>query len=151
MKEYIHVLDWSLITKEINNTEKKPNKGILFEDLVEKLISAMFPSEVWKRTSLSYDGKKDFVYPKNTYLPEQKWAECKNYNNNLSINVISPTLIMGSINNIEEIYFFSYSQLNDNAIDAIMRFSKSTNKKISIFDGALLESLICKYHNINGI
>ena len=147
----IHVLNWDLITKNIYKNDKEVNKGILFEDLIEKLISAMFPNEVWRRTSLSYDGKKDFVYPKDEFLPEQKWAECKNYNDNLSLNVISPTLIMSSIDNIEHIYFFSYSQLNDNAIDGILRFSKSSKKKVTVFDGNLLESLICKYHKINGI
>lgn len=151
IKTDIHVLNWDLITKSIYRNNKEKNKGILFEDLIEKLISAMFPNEIWHRTSLSYDGKKDFVYPADEFLPEEKWAECKNYKDNLSINVISPTLIMSSIDNIEQIYFFSYSQLNDNAIDGILRFSKSSKKKVTVFDGNLLESLICKYHNINGI
>lgn len=147
----IHVLNWNLITKNIYKNNKEKNKGLLFEDLIEKLISAMFPNEIWQRTSLSYDGKKDFVYPADVFLPTQKWAECKNYKNNVSMNIISPTLIMSSINNIEQIFFFSYSQLNDNAIDGILRFSKSSRKKVTVFDGNLLESLICKYHNINGI
>lgn len=147
----VHVLNWDLITKSIYKNNKEINKGILFENLIEKLISAMFPNETWRRTSFSYDGKKDFVYPNEEFLPEQKWAECKNYNDNLSINVISPTLIMGSIDNIEHIYFFSYSQLNENAIDGILRYSKSSKKKVTVFDGNLLESLICKYHKTNEI
>ena len=152
MKEAdIHVLNWELFSKNKTVDNKKINKGILFEDLIEKLLIAMFPDEIWNRTGISYDGKKDFVYPADEFLPEQKWAECKNYNDNISINVISPTLIMGSIDNIEHIYFFSYSQLNDNAIDGIVQFSKSSNKKVTVFDGNLLESLICKYHNNNGI
>ena len=50
------------------------NKGVLFEDLVERLIQAMFPTETWRRTGKSYDGKKDFVFPAEESLPDQKWA-----------------------------------------------------------------------------
>jgi len=159
-KDDIHVLDWSRITKydidkqssnRQENLKPHKNKGILFEDLVEKLLSAMVPNEKWSRTAESHDGKRDFFYPADSYLPEQKWAECKNYNSNVSINTISPTLVMGALNNIECIYFFSYSPLNDNAIESILRYSKSSNKTVKIFDGNLLESLICHYHMVNNI
>lgn len=142
-----HVLNWELI---INKSDAN-GKGILFENLIEKLLIAMFPKETWKRTEISHDGKRDFVYPADDFLPEEKWAECKNYSDNLSINVISPTLIIGAIENIDQIYFFSYSKLNDNAIDGILKFSNFSKKIIKVFDGDLLESLICKYHKINGI
>ena len=98
------------------------NKGIRFEDLIEKLIRAMFPGEKWRRTGKSYDGKKDFVFPAEESLPDQKWAECKNYKSNLSLNVIAPTLIMGAIEDINTIFFFSYSPLNDNAVDNLLRY-----------------------------
>ncbi|MBQ8749098.1 MAG: ATP-binding protein [Clostridia bacterium] len=155
----IHVLKWNIITKTEDkynvqiycDKKKQPNKGILFEDLIEKLLEVMFPNEVWLRTAKSHDGKKDFVYPADTDLPEQKWAECKNYNDNVSLNVISPTLIMGAIDNIECIYFFSYSPLNNNAIEGLLRYSELSNKTIKIFDGNLLESLICQYHKIKTI
>ena len=126
----MHVLDWSKIA-EINNNKQSAkaidleennivNKGILFENVVEKLLSAMFPTEIWKRTKESHDGKRDFVYPAEEYSKEQKWAECKNYSSNLSINVIAPTLIMGAIEGIEYIFFFSYSPLNNTAIENIL-------------------------------
>lgn len=152
MKNDIHVLNWKNITQ---NTCTKPqqstNKGILFEDLIEKLLAAMFPKETWRRTIKSHDGKKDFVYPYEETLPEQKWAECKNYSSNLSINVIAPTLIMGTIEKIESIFFFSYSPLNDNAIEGLLRYSEVSKRNVEIFDGNVLESLICKYHNLNSI
>lgn len=157
----IHILNWDKITHDIvgtrittksgKNFKRTINKGLLFEDLIEKLISAMFPDEVWRRTYESYDGKKDFVYPAEENLPGKKWAECKNYNSNISLNVIAPTLVMGFIENIECIFFFSYSPLNDNAIEGLLAYSKAINRKIQIFDGNILESLICKYHNINTI
>lgn len=162
MKEIndVHVLDWSNFTKNTNsqvlqnnyNLKKiQINKGILFEDLVEKLLAEMFPNEVWLRTAKSRDGKRDFIYPADKFLPEQKWAECKNYNSNVSLNVVSPTLVMGSINDVECIYFFSYSPLNDNAIEGLLRYSESSGKIIKIYDGNLLENIVCRYHTKKGI
>lgn len=160
-KKDIHILDWNLITKNCTNsmrqntsseTEKcQINKGILFEDLVEKLIDAMFPMHPWRRTIKSHDGKRDFVYPRNEFLPDQKWAECKNYVSRISLNIIAPTLIMGAIENIRAILFFSYSSLNDNAVEGILRYAESTGKDVQIFDGNLLETLICKYQYAQGI
>ena len=155
------ILDWGKIAESSSEKQAKTvgssdgnhtaNKGILFEDVIEKLLTAMFPEETWKRTGESHDGKRDFVYPAEEYLKEQKWAECKNYNNNLSINVIAPTLIMGAIEGIECIFFFSYSPLNDTAIENLLRYSEMERTIIRIFDGNLLESLICKYHAVNGL
>ncbi len=160
-KNDIHVLDWGKINESNftnheqadDNLSKKHtvNKGILFEDIIERLLLSMFPEEVWKRTCESHDGKRDFVYPSEEYLPEKKWAECKNYRSNLSINVIAPTLIMGAIKNIECIFFFSYSPLNDTAVENLLHFSEIEKKTIKIYDGNFLESLICKYHTINGM
>ena len=148
----LHVLDWSNVSRHKANGQKQSkNKGILFEDLIEKLLSAMFPTETWARTAESHDGKRDFFFPAEEYLPDQKWAECKNYDTHISLNVIAPTLIMGSIENVESIFFFSYSPLNDNAVEGLLRYSAMSNKRIKIFDGNLLESLICRYYNTNGI
>lgn len=152
MKKDIHVLNWNNITQNINTTSGRLiNKGILFENLIEKLLAAMFPKETWRRTIESHDGKRDFVYPYEETLPEQKWAECKNYTSNLSINIIAPTLIMGTIEKIESIFFFSYSPLNDNAIEGLLCYSKASKRNVEVFDGNVLESLICKYHDMNGI
>ncbi len=38
--------------------------------------------------------------------------------------------------------FFSYSSLNDNAVEGILRYAESTGKDVQIFDGNLLETLI---------
>ena len=141
----IRILDWSLFSKD-NQLGYRVNKGIAFEDVVEQLIKAMFPMEKWRRTPKSHDEKRDFVYPQDENLPDQKWAECKNYNENLSINTIAPTLVMGAINRIQCIYFYSYSNLNDNAIEGIMRYAESSKKKVNIFDGILLDNLIIKYN-----
>ena len=160
-KDDFHVLNWTQITKSSLNEKvqvnenidnsHKVNKGILFEDIIEKLLLAMFPKEIWKRTGESHDGKRDFVYPAEAYLREQKWAECKNYSSNLSINILAPTLIMGAIKNIKCIYFFSYSPLNDTAVENLLRYADMQKTVIKIFDGSLLETLICRYHAVNDI
>ena len=156
-KHDIHTLNWDLITKEPCHTQGTvsstpvDNKGIVFEDLIEKLLVAMYPWETWRRTNKSHDGKRDFVYPENENLPDQKWAECKNYNSNVSLNVIAPTLIMGAIEKIGTILFFSYSPLNENAVEGILRYSEHTGQDVQIYDGELLERLIYKYHSLQGI
>lgn len=155
-KNDIHVLNWGRIvencwTEQVNlNGVWAKNKGIQFESVIEKLLLSMFPEEVWKRTKESHDGKRDFVYPADTFLKEQKWAECKNYTSNLSINIISPTLIMGAIDNIKSIYFFSYSPLNDTAIENLLCFSEMEKLDIRVYDGNFLENLICIHHQ-NGL
>lgn len=160
-KKDIHVLNWGRIVEsnsieqvqvdKNSNSSQTPNKGILFEDVIEKLLLSMFPEETWKRTSESHDGKRDFVYPAEEYLNEQKWAECKNYNSNLSLNAIAPTLIMGAINGIKSIFFFSYSPLNDTAIENLLRFSEVEKSNVRIYDGNFLENLICIHHTQNGL
>lgn len=152
-KKDMHVLNWEQIVSKQNNnnSDYAQSKGILFEDLIENLLREMFPQEHWRRTAQSHDGKRDFVFPFEEYLPEEKWAECKNYKSNLSINVIAPTLIMGTLEKIGIILIFSYSSLNNNAIDSIIRYVKSEHRKVKIYDGNLLESLICKYHNLPNI
>ena len=154
-----HILNWEKIIngswgsrqKASGDNPRYINKGLLFEDLIEKLLKVMFPNEVWRRTAESNDGKRDFVYPYEENLPEQKWAECKNYGNALSLNIIAPTLIMGALEEIHCILFFSYSPLNENALDGLLNFSESERKTIRIFDGNLLDNLICKYHAVDGI
>lgn len=150
------ILDWELISKgQLINAStanmNDDNKGIIFEDLIEILLMAMYPRETWRRTAKSHDGKRDFVFPKDEYLPEQKWAECKNYTSNVSLNIIAPTLIMGALERIRTILFFSYSPLNENAIEGILRYSEFTNQNVKVFDGQLLERLICKHYSYPGI
>lgn len=148
-----HILDWTTAmsaTGQIGGDSSEvqvPNKGILFEDLVEKLLVAMFPVGSWRRTPQSYDKKRDFVFPAEEYLPEKKWAECKNYSKNLSLNVIAPTLIMAAIEKIDSILFFSYSELNENALKNLVQYSKLRGMEIKVFDGNLLDALVCRYCN----
>lgn len=152
-----HILDWTAAMSATRQGEEGvseaqvPNKGILFENLVEQLLTAMFPMESWRRTQQSHDKKRDFVFPAEEYLPEKKWAECKNFSKSLSINVIAPTLIMAAIEKIDSILFFSYSELNENALRNLIQYSKLKKMEIKVFDGNLLDALICRYCDIPSI
>ncbi len=147
-KRISHFFDWNKI---VEATPDDKNKGVKFEDLIEELLKEMYQSETWYRTGISYDGKRDFAYPAGPETPDLKWAECKNYTDNISINIISPTLVMGAIEGIKSIIFFSYSELNENAIEALLRYTQTTGTIIKIFDGLILESIIYKYHNLSNI
>ena len=68
----MHILDWGKIaesslkkqvqTAESSNGNHTANKGILFEDVIEKLLAAKFTEEKWRRTGESQDWKMDFIY-----------------------------------------------------------------------------------------
>lgn len=141
---YTPLLNWDNInapTSEINETNPT-NKGVRFEDVIEALLIAEYGEKQWRRTQGSYDGKRDFVYPYDCTKPDERWAECKNYADNISINVLSPTLFMAAIKQIPCIYFYSYSPLNDNALINIIQYAKITGKIVKIFDGHFLEQCI---------
>lgn len=141
---YTPLLNWENINAPTNKIDETnlANKGIRFEDVIEALLIAEYGEKQWRRTQGSYDGKRDFVYPYDCTKPDERWAECKNYADNISINVLSPTLFMAAIKQIPCIYFYSYSPLNDNALINIIQYAKITGKIVKIFDGHFLEQCI---------
>ena len=146
-KQYCPLLNWDKLNKTSNvdaegNLPVQPNKGILFEDVIEVLLIAEYGEKQWRRTIRSHDGKRDFVYPYNPGLIEERWAECKNYTENISINTLSPTLFMAAIKNIPYVYFYSFSPLNDNALRNVVQYSQLTGKTVKVYDGQLLEACI---------
>jgi hypothetical protein len=114
--------------------------GKKFEDLVQLLLPSVYPGK-WVRTKQSWDGKKDFVQREGG---TKRWAECKMYKSPLSINIISPTLVMALIDNATIILIFSYSRLNDNALRYLAQFGSITTRTIHVFDDEELESLILR-------
>ncbi len=115
--------------------------GIRFEDMVAELLPKLFPGS-WQRTQYSWDGKKDFFQQQDGI---RRWAECKAYRESISINVISPTLVMALIDNANVIIFFSYSRLNDNARWYLAQFGNQTSRTIYVYDNKVLEAAICRY------
>lgn len=127
----------------------KNNDGKLFEQLCLKLLQFMYPNEEWHQTLSSWDGKKDFFADINVGGISQIkcWAECKCHTDNLSIDIISSTLVVGTLENAGIIIFFSYSPLNENASEYLAFFKEKTGKQILVFDDIKLEDLIINYYN----
>lgn len=125
---------------EYNGIEKKYS-GKLFENLVYMLLEDTFPSFNWKDTPITHDGSKDFYAQKDERL---YWAECKNYKNKISLQIIAPTLVMAQLCNVDEIYFFSRSEINENVKKKLCYYAHINKKKIRFYDDIALEQLIFK-------
>lgn len=131
---------WKKFIDIDRNGEEKGN-GVEFEKLVKCLLSAMYEKN-WKATGGSHDNNRDFWL----HLSDQSlWAECKNYSNTIAMNILAPTLVMAQIYEVNEILFFSRSNINRFAKDKILAFGEKTDKIIRFFDGENLEDLICTY------
>lgn len=121
------------------NLTKIVHDGIEFENIIENLLHDMFPGVIWHTTPVTNDGNKDFytVHDQHTI-----WAECKNYGSPIDMKVLSPTLVMAQLNNTNEIYFFSSSQINDPTKRKICFYSQINNKKVHFIDDRVLENLL---------
>jgi hypothetical protein len=111
--------------------------GVSFENLINELLPALGLNLAG--TKRSWDRARDFEDKR-----DKIWAECKIYLDNISIRIISPTLVMAIIDKPNKIYFFSYSRLNDNAIKHLSQFQEAANIPIFVFDDLLLEALILR-------
>lgn len=125
------------------NEDEKGN-GEEFENLVEHLLIFIYGKQ-WTRTKKSHDKNRDFWI----HLDEQHiWAECKNYKDSIAMNILAPTLVMAHIYEVNEILFFSRSNINPFAKSKIMAFGEKSNKTILFYDGENLEYLIWKYRTL---
>lgn len=118
--------------------------GVKFEKLVAEILPKLYPGN-WQPTGYSWDGKKDFYLQKGTEL---RWAECKAYKKSISINIISPTLIMALIKDVHVILLFSYSRINRNARLYLGQFASLTSRSICFYDDETLENLILQYADV---
>ena len=125
------------------NTEKENHiihDGLKFENLVESLLCEMYP-EIggWGRTKKTHDGSRDFFAQIQDKL---MWAECKNYKDNIALSVIAPTLVMAQICNVDELFFFSSSPINENTKKKLCFYAHINKKMVHFYDGDVLEQLI---------
>ncbi|MDQ0361637.1 hypothetical protein [Breznakia pachnodae] len=127
----------------IKGVKKIIKDGKKFENLIKDLLALEYGDNKWVPTQDSWDGSKDFYF----YNDNNKWAECKNYKSDISLNTLSPTLVMAEIKGIDEILFFCYSQIIDNARYKIINFCNRTNKIVKFYDDTTLEQLIIKHRN----
>lgn len=126
--------------------------GVKFENMVAQLLEleypALYPGEEWHRTELSWDGKRDFYQRVlSSGRDWMRWVECKAYQKSISFNVLAPTLIMSTLRDINEVIFFSYSQLNREAVSALQEFAQVHQKRVRIFDDGKLEQLILSHQS----
>src|SRR5436853_1309263 len=132
------------LTPEHWKSFEKPDgrfDGVKFEKLVATLLPRIYPGE-WTPTKYSWDGKKDFYQQSGE---ERRWAECKAHKEPISINVVSPTLIMALIDNAKVILLFSYSRINKNARLYLGQFGALTSRTIRVYDDETLEELILRH------
>lgn len=134
------------------NNERDKFDGVKFENLVAQLLALEYPparpGETWRRTELSWDGKRDF-YQRFTENGESllRWVECKAYQKPITFNILAPTLIMSTLHNTNEVIFFSFSPLNREAVRGLQQFAQVNHKRVRIYDDERLEQLIFRYKN----
>lgn len=126
-----------------NSKGEKIYDGILFEELIEKLLYLMY-GQKWQKTGTTHDGNKDFYLLKSD---ERFWAECKNYKGTIELKTLAPTLVMAQVCDADVILFFSRSSINKYAKEKITSFGYKSSKKIVFYDAEILESLILKYND----
>ncbi len=130
---------WDNFKKNKIGNGKSIRDGLIFEDLVEELLTQMFPYGEWHRTKKSHDDNRDF-YLSNEM--EKVWAECKNFSDSISLKVIAPTLIMARVYSVNKILFFSYSKINKNTREKLALYAEKTNSDINIYDDRLLDEMV---------
>ena len=127
----------------IDNKGKPKGDGEKFEKLIDSLLLAKYGKR-WNATKKSHDDNRDFWM----YSDEQHiWTECKNYQKSIAMNILAPTLVMAQIYEVNEILFFSRSNINSSAKDKILAFGEKSGKNILFYDGENLESLIWRFRN----
>jgi hypothetical protein len=118
--------------------------GLKFEKLIGTLLPKLYPGD-WIQTQYSWDGKKDFYQQRGA---ERRWAECKAHRESISINVVSPTLIMALLNDAQVVLLFSYSKLKRGARMYLSQFGSLTGRIVRVFDDEILEDLILTHGDV---
>lgn len=116
--------------------------GKKFEDLIKVILDLEYGENRWKETGKSWDGSRDFEWKSNDWY---RWAECKNYESNISLNVISNTLIMAMIEYADEVLIFSYSKIKKPVLNKLIQFANVSKKILRIYADESLEELILKH------
>lgn len=129
--------------------EKKTRKihdGKKFEEMVSDLLEKMYPDTgSWNPTAATHDGSRDYY----TQIQDRLlWAECKNYNNNIALSTIAPTLVMAQVCNVDELLFFSSSPINENTKKKLCFYSHINKKVVKFYDGEVFEQLLFQYRAV---
>ena len=129
---------------KFKDTEK--NDGKLFEKFIKELLAIEYPNYNFMHTKQTRDGAKDITSSSKLLFGKEisLWMECKNYNDKLSFNDISSTLLMAYLEDAKQLIFFSYSKVNREFYKYIARYTDRTKIDVKIFDDVALEQLILK-------
>lgn len=127
-----------------NGKRKTVRDGKAFEKLVKRILDLEYGPNRWQATGDSWDGSRDFEW---RTAHSYKWAECKNYEDKISLNVFSNTLVMAIIDFADEILIFSYSGLKKPVLDKLLKFADISQKKIKIYADESLEEIIFLHFN----
>lgn len=126
--------------KRFRCEDGKKFDGLLFEELVEKILDVEFGGG-WEPTLKTRDGGKDFF----KYNGEYKWAEVKMMRRKLQLTIIANTLVMAIAEKVNTILFFSYSPLTKEACLHLGRFQDASSRNIYLFADATLERLLLRH------
>ena len=138
---------WSLFKKtKSKNNSTTVRDGDRFEDLILDLIKCMFGNEIkCKKTQKTHDGNKDIIIKDGE---KSYWAECKNYNSKIDLKTLAATLVMAEIEDINAIFFFCYSEINESAKRKLLCYSCTVDRTIYFYDGIVLDQLILRYKDV---
>lgn len=134
-------------TKTITDKDGKQKivrDGKEFEKLVKRILDLEYGPNRWKETGDSWDGSRDFEWHT---ARSYKWAECKNYEDKISLNVFSNTLVMAIVDFADEILLFSYSNLKRPVLDKLFKYADISQKRIRIYADESLEEVIFSHFN----
>ena len=82
---------WEQFTSKNKQGVSKGN-GQMFEELVKSLLHAQYGLR-WIQTPKSHDDNRDFwILLKDKRI----WAECKNYQDKIAMDILAPTLVMAT-------------------------------------------------------
>ncbi len=133
---------WKNFKKTIISKDGKKKivkDGKKFEELIKNILDLEYGKNRWKDTGETWDGSRDFEWRTHD---SYKWAECKNYSSNISLNVISNTLVMAMIDFADEILIFSYSKIKGPALKKLIQFADISQKTLKIYADESLEEII---------
>ncbi len=136
----------------IQLTEEYWNKfnkdGILFEKLCHELLREVTREDI-KKTKQTRDHGHD-LEGKMPILKDDYiiiWGECKYHSKKLSLQKISSTLVMAYLNDVEFLYFFSYSAVTKEFERHIVDFCEKAKIHHKVYDDIKLECLLLDYVN----
>ena len=136
----------------IQLTEEYWNKfnkdGILFEKLCHELLEEVTREDIEKTKQTrdhghDLEGKMPIL--KDDYMII--WGECKYHSKKLSLQKISSTLVMAYLNDVEFLYFFSYSAVTKEFERHIVDFCEKAKIHHKVYDDIKLENLLLDYVN----